>query len=288
MAEFDLSDLQEWLDHLQQTDAEKFKDVKRHAYSAMAETLNPDVADSFISDIDDGIYDDIGAKRMREMMYRAGGSQSDLKDAWQSAVSGHAEDFEYRNGVSIRRNKPNIQFGMAPQAQPKPDPADFFNAPGFDKSNVRQESVLNVGGGKPTLPEYLQKPAPSAPASTNTASAAERLDGILKGGNMEDQAKKLGGFLDDMPKIKRLIEGVPLGLRYGAATLPAAALLTRVALDEADSISDRWTRNRIRAEKRKEALRKLAYSELKQTDSIANLLPQEYPRTTVTEQRRYP
>jgi hypothetical protein len=283
MAEFDLSELQAFMEDVRNRDPWEHKQIRREAYIAMADTLPEDIANEFIKDVDSGLYDDMGAKKMRQLMFQSGGDPDLLKEAWGESIGNQAtkagikpgfrpSDLEMSQETPRPQQKPVIQFGVAPQ-QPKPDPADFFNAPGFDKGNVRRESVLNVGGGRPTLPDYLQKPAQAAP--TNTTSAAERLDGMLKGGNMEDQAKKLGGFLDDMPKIKRLIEGVPLGLRYGAATLPAAALLTRVALDEADSISDRWSRNRIRAEKRKEALRKLAYSELKDKDSIASLLPQE-------------
>lgn len=277
MAEFDLSELQAFMEDVRNKDPFEHTQIRRDAYIAMADTLPEDVANEFIKDIDSGLYDDMGAKKMRALMFQAGGDSGLLKEAWSEAIGNHASKAGMSPGFTpsaLEQKKSVIPFGVAPPPR-NPAAADFFDTPDFRRQP--QESITNVGGGKPSLPEYLQKPAqPAAPsATTNTTSAAERLDGMLKGGNMEDQAKKLGGFLDDMPKIKRLIEGVPLGLRYGAATLPAAALLTRVALDEADSISDRWARNRIRAEKRKEALRKLAYSELKDKDSIASLLPQE-------------
>lgn len=205
--------------------------------------------------------------------------EKDFNRIVRDSISQYEAQTGQKAPEGVRRSfpPPQQQFGIVNQmSAPRP--------PQSAPMVQRGESVTNVGGRSSSVPQYLretpEKILSTAPPASGMAdkNAMNLAAGLNDGGKMEKEAQNLGSFLDDYPKLKRVIQGVPLGLRYGAATLPAAALLTKYAMDEADDIGERWTKNRLRAEMRKEALRKLAYSELKNSKVSAA----EEPRTTST------
>ena len=126
--------------------------------------------------------------------------------------------------------------------------------------SVSQISSYQSGMGDNSFLSQLKNEAKKGLSSAESAvsggvNVEKNLDDLV---GVAKDAKKSSGLM----KLLKSAGAIKPGLLFAGGTIPLAAGVTKGALDAYDSIADKFARTKIRSEKRRSALERLAYNQL--------------------------